>query len=447
MLFDLVFTFMVTLAGWVAFSVLNRTIQLTKKERGWVTVGFAYHVAAAWAQMFLLYSLYKGGDMSYYYWKGGILAEWATRKPEMLWELMRLALGLRADLPIGVMGNGSPTGAMSGVASLALVLTQGAPYAANTLMSLLAFSGLVALYWAFKQISGPNLYALFALVFMPSVTFWVSGMQKESLAVTGMGYAVAGLAAILFRRRYKSGVLLASFGIFIVYLFKPYILVALITAASALFVQRIKGSTLKKGFIAFAMAAAALLAITNIMPEYSPSEVAEQTGALQIAHSQIGGGSHVEYSASGNKSISGQLRNVPVATVSSFFRPFFFEIHNITSALSALETTGLTMMFIVVFVRRPLRRSIQIVLSNPILLFCLVFLLIFGVAVGLAAPNLGTLSRYRVPMMPMYGFLVMSLAFGTFRRGGSQPKPQRVPNRANPPGVSSAFVHRELQTP
>jgi hypothetical protein len=48
--------------------------------------------------------------------------------------------------------------------------------------------------------------------------------------------------------------------------------------------------------------------------------------------------------------------------------------------------------------------------NNPVLLFCAVFIVLFGVAVGLAAPNLGTLSRYRVPMMPMYGFLLLSLA-------------------------------------
>jgi hypothetical protein len=47
--------------------------------------------------------------------------------------------------------------------------------------------------------------------------------------------------------------------------------------------------------------------------------------------------------------------------------------------------------------------------DNPVLLFCIVFVITMGVAIGLASSNLGTLSRYRMPMMPFFAALLFVL--------------------------------------
>ncbi len=47
--------------------------------------------------------------------------------------------------------------------------------------------------------------------------------------------------------------------------------------------------------------------------------------------------------------------------------------------------------------------------KSPLLLFCIAFVGSFAVCVGLATSNLGSLSRYRVPMMPFYATLLLVL--------------------------------------
>jgi hypothetical protein len=48
-------------------------------------------------------------------------------------------------------------------------------------------------------------------------------------------------------------------------------------------------------------------------------------------------------------------------------------------------------------------------LANPLLVFAFMFVLGLGVAVGLTSTNLGTLSRYRVPLVPFFASLLVVL--------------------------------------
>jgi hypothetical protein len=53
-------------------------------------------------------------------------------------------------------------------------------------------------------------------------------------------------------------------------------------------------------------------------------------------------------------------------------------------------------------------------MEEPFLVFCVVFVITFGIAVGLTSTNLGTLSRYRSPILPF--FAVLLLVLGRTRR-------------------------------
>jgi hypothetical protein len=53
--------------------------------------------------------------------------------------------------------------------------------------------------------------------------------------------------------------------------------------------------------------------------------------------------------------------------------------------------------------------SLEGLFRTPLLVFSLVFVLVFGVGIGLAAMNLGSLSRYRAPLMPFYVTLLLVL--------------------------------------
>jgi hypothetical protein len=72
---------------------------------------------------------------------------------------------------------------------------------------------------------------------------------------------------------------------------------------------------------------------------------------------------------------------------------------------------------------------------SPFLVSSVVFILVFGVGVGLATRNLGSLSRYRMPMMPFYATTLLVLR----RRGReaieearTRPRALVAPRRSRP---------------
>lgn len=79
--------------------------------------------------------------------------------------------------------------------------------------------------------------------------------------------------------------------------------------------------------------------------------------------------------------------------------------------IAALETAFLSGLLILAFTsngRLHMRRMLK---GSPMALTAVAFTCVLGAAVGLASTNLGTLSRYRVPMMPFWAlFLALATA-------------------------------------
>lgn len=90
----------------------------------------------------------------------------------------------------------------------------------------------------------------------------------------------------------------------------------------------------------------------------------------------------------------------PEAINVALFRPYLWEVNNPLMLMSALESLAfLLLTFYVVYKSRSgLLKSLR----RPDVLFCLVFSIIFAFAVGVSTYNFGSLSRYKIPLMPFY---------------------------------------------
>jgi hypothetical protein len=95
--------------------------------------------------------------------------------------------------------------------------------------------------------------------------------------------------------------------------------------------------------------------------------------------------------------------------LTSLFRPALFEVRNPLMLANALETTVLTFLFVRIFFTRNLGSVRRQIANDPFLVFCVVFVIAFGIAVGLTSTNLGTLSRYRSPILPFFAVLLLVL--------------------------------------
>jgi hypothetical protein len=89
----------------------------------------------------------------------------------------------------------------------------------------------------------------------------------------------------------------------------------------------------------------------------------------------------------------------PSAINVSLFRPYFWEVNNPLMALSAIES--FVALLFTIFVLFRVRTEIFSYLRSEVI-FCIVFALIFAFGVGISTYNFGTLSRYKVPLLPFY---------------------------------------------
>ncbi len=161
--------------------------------------------------------------------------------------------------------------------------------------------------------------------------------------------------------------------------------------------------------------------IGELFPVFSVGQIAEETARLQAYGARGHVGSTFQIGSGEATSLSAQLRFAPLALVNSLFRPFLFEAHNAVALLNGLETAAITALLGSSLVMRGPRATAKAVLNVPIVLFFTTFVLLFALGVGLGTTNLGTLSRYRVPMMPFYiSTLLLMLPYGVMpweRRG------------------------------
>ena len=100
---------------------------------------------------------------------------------------------------------------------------------------------------------------------------------------------------------------------------------------------------------------------------------------------------------------------LPVALLTSLYRPLLIEARNALQFVSALEMTVFLLLTIRAFLRKGARGVWRALMAKPVLVMSAVFAIVLGIGVGLATSNLGALSRYRVPLMPFYLMLLLAL--------------------------------------
>lgn len=398
---------------------------LSTSESGWerrVYLGsLIAHVLSAFAQVWITRNTYGGGDMFHYFTEGLMLASLLRANlANMAGEVGALILQQEHSLPFEIIGAGSSTGTMSGITGFLLFLFDDSLYASCICVAVFSWGGKVVLYQTLRASfpSGLHVRVAVASTLIPSVVFWSSAILKEPIAIAGLGWSFAAFVALMKRRK---PVHLARFaaGCVVVALVKPYILFALAIALGAMFYWasaqgdgtaqiRVRPFVLVFGItIAFV----AIAGLEQVFPQYAVASLGEQAARYQELGAMVGGGSYYEVGNAEARTLAGQLAFSPIALFSAWFRPLLFEVRNAQMAVNALETTALTILFVKTSWTRSWGWVWRTLRASPALIFCVCFCTTFGIAVGLATTNLGTLSRYRMPLVPFLATLVLTLSW------------------------------------
>ena len=403
-----------------ALMALIWTRRASPREARLLWAGYAFHLVCALAIAAITLYVY-GGDAIMYHRFGVEHAELLRRDfGRYAYDLARFTVQLQ-PLELRIRFAGSATGSMQGVSMWMMLLLADSFYGACVLFGVLSWMSQVMIYDVFKRYFPRALHVrlMLALVFMPSVAFWASGLLKESVAMAAMGPLFWGGARLL-AKRWVSGLLVLAPSAFIVSLVKPYVLFPLVIAAGVAFYWF--RSLRKHGEVAIlrrplqlavygALTVGMLMGLGKLFPRYSVDHIAEEAATLQY-YGQLRAGRKANYVIGDHqkRSLSQQVVYMPIGLIFALFRPLPFEVRNAAILLNVAEMLLLYALWFKLLTVRPWRQTLRLIMSHPLLIFCVIFVGIFGALVGISTTNTGTLSRYRIPMMPFYGVLLVVLS-------------------------------------
>ncbi|MFT6395268.1 MAG: putative MnhB-related membrane protein [Bradymonadia bacterium] len=457
---DVIASIVALLLG-VSFSVAISQ-RVTPSERPSIYLGWAMHVMFGLLNVLLTYFYYGDGDMTSYV-KHAQGASAVIRQDPAAWVLPYLHHALvpfSERLPFVPPGNHAPTQTVFMFVAFHQVAFGATIYGINLFVGAFSFLSKGALYLVFREVFPARYRQRIAIGLMavPSVALWSGCLTKEGVIWMTAGWVVWGYYQAFHKKKRGIGLTVMVFAAIPVALVKAYILFPMLVGFGVWSywssqsherrANRVSGLgpivLILRTSIVFVVMVTGVLGLGRLFPRYALENFAGEAEHLQEIGSTAAGGSG--YSLTVGSGIAGQVAAAPIAMFTAMFRPLLIEARSPIAAANALETTLL--LFAVLFiVQRRRFRLVGLIRGSPPLMFCLVYVALFSVAVGLTTTNLGTLSRYRMPMVPYMGVMIavllpMKAKGGSPLRRRAAQKAQRQPEPQPSLQVVSLHEHR-----
>ncbi len=252
-----------------------------------------------------------------------------------------------------------------------------------------------------------------AILFIPSVIFWGSGLLKDTITLSCIGYYFSAFYNIFIRRnKVHSNLLILIISGWLIISIKPYIIFGILPGSILWIVfkmlSQIRGEIARTAalpllvIVAVSFGYAMLNFLEGQLAEYSMDQVLERAVVTQRDLKS-------EYYRGNSFDIGDFEANIPSmlslshkAIAASLFRPYIFEANNIVMFVSGLENTFILLLTFVALYKTRIIYIPGLVVSNHMLMFSLIFALFFAFAVGISTSNFGSLVRYKIPIIPFY---------------------------------------------
>jgi hypothetical protein len=282
------------------------------------------------------------------------------------------------------------------------------------LMAFASFFGI----WKFYQVFCERFPTItdklaIAILFMPSVFFWGSGLSKDTITFTTLCWYTYSFYQFFIKRKrkfiYILTVFLASF--FIVKI-KPYVLFALLPG-SIIWLSRERVKKIENKFyrtilapfglvLGIFIAYYALLQSGNILGDYSLEKVLFKAKDSQFDLKQTYYQGNSFDIGDFEPNMAGALKVAHFAVFAGLFYPTMLQVKNIVMFLAALENTFILGFTVFLLVRLKIFSFFKYIFTDPLLLFSFLFSVFFAFSVGISVSNFGTLVRLRIPLIPFY---------------------------------------------
>lgn len=373
---------------------------------------------------------YDGGDCHAYFWNSKVLVNLLFKNPDPFFSILagnttienRSWFDETTGFPIERMYRmGGENFAVARFMVPFTFLSFNDMLIATILMDVYAFWGIWQFYKMLAQLF-PNMrkYIAIAVLFVPSVLFWGSGIMKDAFCLTAALWSAKNIFSIfIMKRKIPGNLFMLVLNIYTLLSMKPYVVLALIPCL-ALAVSHQWTKNIKNRVISVVIGPSLIIAgvfigilflsvLKSSMGTYSTVEGAiakAQINKQDLTRSEQYG-THSFDIGNFDASIGSMLRKAPNAIIAGIYRPFLWEVGNVVMLISAIENTILLFVTFYILFKAGLRRFLSVVAKDSYVLFAITFSLIFAFSVGLSTANFGALARYKIPAIP---FFVSALA-------------------------------------
>lgn len=265
-----------------------------------------------------------------------------------------------------------------------------------------------------------------AILFMPSVLFWGSGILKDSFTLAATCYLMVCTYRIISK---KGSMFVNVFGLiffsWIILSIKAYVLLILIPCSLVWFfydrIKRIRNTLIRVMTIPF------IYLVVLVSSYFFFSRFGESFGkfsfdkALQTAAITQNDLKQEYYQGNSfdigewEPTPAGAFSKFPQATVAGLYRPFIFESKNLVMIISGIENLFILGITLYVIIRIRWKLMIGIISRYPIILYSLVFSVLFAFMIGLTTSNFGAMVRFKIPLIPLY-MASMMVFYGSVRQ-------------------------------
>lgn len=105
----------------------------------------------------------------------------------------------------------------------------------------------------------------------------------------------------------------------------------------------------------------------------------------------------------------GLLSKAPKAIMAGFFRPYIWDVRNAFMLLSGIESLLLMLLTIRIIYRLGIKQILSTIWHTPFLITSISFALVYAFFVGLTTANFGALVRYRMPVLMFFAIVLAVL--------------------------------------
>jgi hypothetical protein len=378
------------------------------------------------ALIYLLY--YKGGDSINYFLASRPLYSFAFNNPD---EYFSFVFNIKSAYPpqlymeawakgVDYMLRGNATLTVIRFVSLVNLFCFDSYISCTIIFSFISYYFIFKTFRLFVAIH-PQLEKELSISFLmiPSAIFWGSGVGKDAIMLsTAMYFFLCFYRIVIIKQNIPLNLIKLIFIAYIMSVIRGFMIITitpcLILMAAIYYRNVFKSPVVRFISLPFFLGGgliASYLFIQNIgnqMQSYSLDSMQKTAEGFKSWHTYLGdtqGGSayslgDVDYSP------AGILRKAPLAISIALFGPFFWQIRNPVMLLSGIESLIFLYYFIKVFLNTRAYRAINIIFKDHLIMFCIPFVLIIALAVGMTSFNYGALVRYKLPLLPFFAALI-----------------------------------------